>query len=300
MVYIWVMHGRILRSAVLILPLLAGCAGQPSHADEPEEQEIALAQSFGPHATGTIHGHVIWDGPVPVAEETLVRAIAFNPTLHRNPARFRTPHVPRVHARNRGVENAVVYLRGIDPARSRPWHHAGARVEFRDRELVIQQGDRVGNIGFVRQGSAIEIVNRDVEYHNLHGRGAAFFAQPLLKHHHVHERKLADAGVVDLTCGAGYYWMHAHLFVAEHPYFVQTDAAGRFTLEGVPAGTYELVCWLPSWHVVRKQFDPETGIVARLTWVAAREQVQMVVVRTGTQSETTYTWTRSAFEGEGK
>ncbi len=232
---------------------------------------------------------------MPVATETLVRALAFNPALHKNPARFSTPHVPKVHGQNRGVESAVVYLRGIDPLRSREWDHAKVRVEFHNRRLTVYQGAKAGGIGFVQRDSAIEIVNRDGEYHNLHGRGAAFFAQPLVQRDVVHTRKLPESGVVDLTCGAGYYWLHAYLFVADHPYFTQTDADGRFTLEHVPAGTYELVSWLPNWHVQRKQYDPETAIIARLTWAPPVEQVRAVVVRAGATSDVSIAWKRSAF-----
>lgn len=289
------MRRSILRSAVLLLPILAGCAGPIPRADQPEEQDSVLGQFFEPAATGVIQGRVVWEGEVPPATETLVRALAFNPALHKNPARFTTPHVPRVHGQNGGVENAVIFLRGIDPRHSRPWDHPHVRVDFSDRRLTILQGDRAGSVGFVQRGSAIEIVNRDAEYHNLHGRGSAFFAQPLVQRNVVHTRRLADAGIVDLTCGAGYYWMHAHLFVADHPYFARTDADGRFVLDRVPAGSYELVCWLPSWHVHRRQFDPETGIVARLGWAPPAEQTRRVTVDAGQACEITFPWTQRAF-----
>ena len=30
---------------------------------------------------------------------------------------------------------------------------------------------------------------------------------------------------------------------SDHPYFAVTDAKGNFSMEGIPAGTYEVVCW---------------------------------------------------------
>jgi hypothetical protein len=207
------------------------------------------------------------------------------------------PHVPQVHSENKGIRNAVVYLRGIDVARSKTWDHPKVRVEFQDRQLRVVQGDLASSVGFVRRGDALDIVNRDDEYHNLHSRGAAFFAVPLIKPNQPQERKLTRAGVVELSCGAGYYWLHGHLFVCEHPYIVRTDADGRFTLVQVPAGVYEVVCWMPSWRILRKEVEPETGVTARLAWEAPREQVARVRVDAGKVAVSEFNWTRCKLEG---
>ena len=295
------MHGRIGILGIACLSLLGGCSEARLPApSESKAQATALAQSFDPATAGTIRGRIVWDGDAPVPEETLVRAIAYDPTFYKNPARFVTPHVPTVYPEHRGVGNAIVYLRGIDPRRSRTWDHANVRVEFHERQLLVHQGKPPTGLGFVRRGSAIEIVNRDTEYHNLHARGAAFFALPLIEANQVHERVLPQTGIVDLSCGAGYYWLHAHLFVGEHPYFTRTDADGQFALEQVPAGKYEVVCWLPSWHVRRKEVDPETGIIARLAWARPQEQVQTVQVEPGRASVITCQWTLKMFDDAGK
>jgi hypothetical protein len=290
------MHGLIRLLAFVCLSLLGGCSELPGPAArESEEPETALAQAFDPSETGTIRGRVVWDGDPPKSEEFLIRASAYNPYLYQNPARFSTPHIPKVQPKTQGVENAVVYLRGVDPRRSKAWDHASVRVVFQDRELRIKQGKSESQVGFVRRGSTIEVVNSDTEYHNLHARGAVFFAMPLIEANQVHERMLAKVGVVDLTCATGNYWLHAHLFVTEHPYYVRTDANGQFVLDQVPAGTYEVVCWLPSWHVERKEVDPETGIIARLAWALPQERVQTIQVRGDRESEITYRWKQAMF-----
>jgi hypothetical protein len=284
-----IMHGRIYIFGFICTTLAAGCVEPPAPAAAPSPP-TALGEAFDAANVGAIRGQVTWDGDVPVAEETVVRAIAFNPRLHLNPARYTTPHVPKVNPQNRGVENAVVYLRQVDPKRSKPWDHPKASVEFHDRQLIVVQGHQRSKVGFVRRGTVIDVVNRDSEFHNLRGRGAAFFAMPLGEANKLHERVLSQAGLVDLTCAAGYYWLHAHLFVAEHPYYARTDADGRFVLDQVPAGTYELVCWLPSWHVEQKEVDPETGITARLRWAPPREQTLAVTVQAHVTSERTFSW----------
>ena len=38
-------------------------------------------------------------------------------------------------------------------------------------------------------------------------------------------------------------WMVSHIGVVEHPWFAISDGQGRFSIEGVPPGTYEVTAW---------------------------------------------------------
>ena len=38
-------------------------------------------------------------------------------------------------------------------------------------------------------------------------------------------------------------WMKTWVLVSDHPYFAVTDEKGNFSIDGIPAGTYEVVCW---------------------------------------------------------
>ena len=89
--------------------------------------------------------------------------------------------------------------------------------------------------------------------------------------------------------------MHAHLFVAEHPYYARTDKQGHFRLERVPKGSYEIVCWMPSWQIVRKDRDPESFQLARITFAAPVEQTASVVVLRGEVDIVRFVWTRAMF-----
>jgi len=286
------MHGHACFCGLFLLAL-AGCTDTVDTRSTVSPEPIALGEAFDSSKCGSIRGRVVWEGDVPKSDEFLIRALAFNPNVHKDPIRVRTPHIPQVHDKNYGVQNAVIFLRGIDPAHSKAWDHPKVRVEFHDRQIVIEQGNHRSGVGFVRRATSIEIVNRDVEYHNLHGRGAAFFAMPLIETERTHERTLARAGIVDLNCGAGYYWMHAHLFVTEHPYFTRSDADGGFAFDQVPPGNYEVVCWLPNWHVVRKEIDPETAIISRWAWAAPKEQTRRVEVTRIV--DVTFTWSAAMF-----
>ena len=61
----------------------------------------------------------------------------------------------------------------------------------------------------------------------------------------------------------------------------RTDAQGHFSLAQVPDGKYELVCWLPNWHVARRERDPESTLTARLFFGPPVELVRRVTVRRG-------------------
>ena len=38
-------------------------------------------------------------------------------------------------------------------------------------------------------------------------------------------------------------WMNAYVGVVEHPYFAVTDKDGKFSLKGLPPGTYTIEAW---------------------------------------------------------
>jgi hypothetical protein len=50
------------------------------------------------------------------------------------------------------------------------------------------------------------------------------------------------SGIVELLCGF-HSQMIAYIRVLDHPYFTVPDQQGKFIIQGVPAGTYELRIW---------------------------------------------------------
>jgi hypothetical protein len=295
------MHGRnrIILGVILLLAL-AGCTDDPQTETSHDAAPVltAAGPAFDSASTGTIEGQVTWQGPDPAVDPLLVLPDPENPApdgkrLYKTP----NPFCPLIDTESRGMRDVVVYLRAVDPERACPWPHGRALVEQKDRMLTVLQDGTRSRVGFVRRGDEMEAVNQDPEYHSLRARGAACFCLPFVEKGRISRKRLGSAGTVDLTSGAGHFWMCAHLFVVEHPYYARTDAQGRFRLQGVPPGGYELVCWMPSWVVLEKYRDPESALTSRLVFAPPVERVMAVAVVAGRVSTTPFAWTASQVPG---
>ncbi len=254
---------------------VGGC--EPSDAPQTvADAVVEIGRDFDAATAGTIRGQVRWRGAIP---EVLAYRSPLSPgNEHAGQPRrlWPNPHAPRIDPHSRGVAGAVIFLRGIDPRRARPWDHPPVRVELRDYRIHVCQGDGEEISGFVRSGEAIEMVSRQRIFHSLRARGVSFFARAFPDADRPCTQRLDRAGIVELSSGCGYFWLRGWLFVDDHPYYTHSDAEGRFTLAQVPPGRYELVCWLPDWHEASHERDAETAHLCRLTFRPPVEIVQPV------------------------
>jgi hypothetical protein len=292
----------------ILVPLLAalGCGDIQSGRTDcqsvpPQTQEDSSRYSedagatFDPGTTGTIRGQVIWNGAIPdvapfeVLPNPLAGAVLQKKQLRPN------PNAPLIEPRTKGVANAVVFLRGIDPRPGRRWDHPPLRVEQRDGQFHLVQEGVDSHFGFVRRGDGVDMVSRDRFFHSLHASGAAFFTLTFPDPDRLLQRPLKEKGIVELTSAAGYFWMRAYVFVDDHPYYTRTDAEGRFVIPQVPSGRYDLVCWMPSWVKARHERNPEAGYVARLFFNPPVERVQSLTVQPKETKESVVTLSAEMF-----
>ena len=276
--------GMLTASIVALTLITWGCDPEPSTQRQQVEGAAAqLGAEFDAARTGTISGRVRWQGAAPKIEPftSTPYPVRFPRGSGGPNQQWPNPNAPRIDSQTNGVANAVVFLRGVDLARSRPWDHPPVGVDQRDHRYLVQQENQSSRIGFVRRGDDVEMLSTDREFYSLRARGAAFFTLIFPDPHSPIKRPLSNIGVVELRSGAGHYWMRAHLFVDDHPYYVRTDTQGRFTLPQVPAGTYELVTWMPNWHVTRTVQDWETSLTAVVDFAAPMTQSQRVTVTAG-------------------
>jgi len=271
----------------------SGTAVKSSHAADAITSHIDLS------AYGTIRGQVNWNGEIPnIADYEILPNLLGGEVFHKKQTRP-NPNAPVINSLDRGVAGAVVFLRGVDTSRAKPWSCKAVTVEQRDGQFHVLQDGVDSRIGFVRRGERIKMVSRDRFLYCLHADGVEFFSlifpdpdQPL-------ERSLNRSGTVELMSGNGYFWMRAYLFVDDHPYYARTDAHGYFDLRDVPPGRYDLVCWMSNWSEARHDRDPESRLISRMYFRPPVEVAQSVIVNAKESRRVDFFISLKAFQGGG-
>ena len=135
------------------------------------------------------------------------------------------------------VNNAVVLLRS-------PLHPALAVSE--DFSAVMDQVNRrfVPHTLVVQQGTRVRFPNSDqVKHHVYSFSPAKTFELKLYSEIEVDPQVFDNPGVVELGCNI-HDWMLAYVYVADTPFFAQTNAQGMAVLEA-PEGQFSLSVWHP-------------------------------------------------------
>jgi len=228
---------------------------------------------------------VLWQGPRPEIHSYRDARISVGAEV--DTIDMINPAIPKIEAGN-GVGQALVFIRKVDPELSKPWDIPAPQVLAHDNLLHIRQIDRQVSAGIVRRGSEIELGSTNAGVDLLRAEGSAFFTLAFPENSQPLARAFDRAGVVEFSSAVARYWARAWLLVIDHPYACITDDAGRFTLSGVPAGTYELVLWMPNWNVVKFDRDPELLRVSRVWHAAPLEKSTTVVVKRGERMQTNF------------
>jgi hypothetical protein len=147
---------------------------------------------------------------------------------------------PLLTSTSGGLQNAVVRILGASPIAAA--HSNAAPLA---PITVRQKGcSYVPRVQAALRGQAVVIENQDPMLHNLHafaGRKGLFnVAQPAGSA--PVKREVPTVDVLRLKCDI-HPWMAGWVVFNDTPYFAVTDADGRFAIQGVPAGTYELSVW---------------------------------------------------------
>ena len=160
-----------------------------------------------------------------------------------------------------GLKDAIVLLEGVEAGK--PFEMSVPLIEARD--CMFQPFMTV-----VRNGHAVEVMNMDPVMHDIQGyetsleAGArVLFNTPLVMNHqhrrgdlhamHNHAPGKSLVGPIYLNKGRRTFYMqcgfHAYMeswaMAVNNPYYALTDAEGKFKIDQIPPGTYQLVVWHP-------------------------------------------------------
>jgi plastocyanin len=182
----------------------------------------------------TVSGRVTYGGELPKQPKSL--------PVHRDSV-FCGNSMPNeallVDSSTRAMGSVVVSLEGVEKGKP---ISKDTVILFQNNACRFRP-----RISAITEGSQLEIVNSDPIMHNTHIRKENRFGNTVLNVAQpagakVIRKQLQEPGPLDIRCDA-HPFMHAAMYVFEHPYFAVTDETGQFQLTQVPPGKYRLVMW---------------------------------------------------------
>jgi plastocyanin len=142
--------------------------------------------------------------------------------------------VERPGARTTDLADAVVWLEPRGGA-STP-AHSRAQIVMESREFVPR-------VRVVSTGSAVGFPNQDPFRHNVFSKsGPSEFDLGLYGRGDTKDARVERAGVYPVFCNI-HAKMVAFIVAVPTPWVAQPNPDGRFTITGVPAGTYTVHAW---------------------------------------------------------
>lgn len=209
-----------------------------------EYKEIAVAHG------GAIAGRVRVTGEVPVLPPQPV-------FKHQETCGASMPDQRLMTGSDGALRNVVVYL--VDVKSGKP--------VARDRPVLLDNSNCafVPHVLSASVGQNIEIHNSDPFLHDAQAwlGPKTLFNVAIPAKRTVH-RPLAYPGLVHITCNVRHTWMHAYLFIAEHPYHTVTGDNGEFNIGDIPPGRYKLTAWHELLGSIDREVTVESGKTAKL------------------------------------
>ncbi len=227
-----------MRTQLIITGLIVAASVSRAAA---EYKEISVTNG------GAVAGRIRVTGEVPVLPPQPV-------FKHQDICGTSMPDQRLLTGNNDALRNVVVYLADVK---------AGKAIA-RDRAVMLDNAKCafVPHVLTASVGQNIEIHNSDPFLHDaqawLGPRTLFNVAIPAKRSVH---RPLAYPGLVHINCNVRHTWMHAYLFISEHPYHTVSNEDGRFTISDIPPGTYKLTAW----HELLGSLDREIKIEAGKT-----------------------------------
>ena len=117
-------------------------------------------------------------------------------------------------------------------------------------------------VSAVLTGTEVSFPNDDMIFHNVFSLSKARrFDLGLYKSGTTKSITLTRPGIIDVYCNI-HPEMAAKIVVLDNPYFAVTGPDGRFTIAGVPPGTYTWVAWHSRGEAVRGEVTVTAGKAA--------------------------------------
>ena len=215
----------LLALAILALLLLSACSKKEEPAAaKPGATAAAPATPVDPATAATITGTVKYPGAAPKAVKI---------DMSQDPACKGDNTVEALVVNGGNLENAFVYVK--DGLGSRTFDVP------KDSVTLDQAGCRYHpHVLGIMAGQTLKVINSDPTTHNIHptpkdnrewNESQAPKAAPI-------EKTFAREEIMlPVKCNQ-HPWMKMYINVVKSPYYAVTDKDGKYTLKGLPPGTY--------------------------------------------------------------
>jgi plastocyanin len=121
----------------------------------------------------------------------------------------------------------------------------GAFEQYEPGRAVLDQRDEtfVPHVLAITTGTTVDFPNSDRIYHNVFSLSkAARFDLGRYPVGHSKAIRFDKPGIVRVFCDIHSH-MNAFILVFSHPYFAMTDAEGRYRIDKIPPGAYNVIAW---------------------------------------------------------
>ncbi|HET7184462.1 MAG TPA: carboxypeptidase regulatory-like domain-containing protein [Terriglobales bacterium] len=230
----------LLTLALLALLLACSKKEEPQASNKAEEKAAtaaAPATPVDPATAATITGSVKYPGAVPKAAKI---------DMSQDPACKGDNTVETIVASNGNLENAFVYVK--DGLGSRTFDVP------KDAVQLDQKGCRYHpHVLGIMTGQKFEVINSDPTTHNIHPTpkdNREWNESQPPKASPIDKSFAREEIMLPVKCNQ-HPWMKMYINVVKSPYFAVTDKDGKYTLKGLPPGTYTIA-------VVHEKLGTET------------------------------------------
>ncbi|NIL99374.1 MAG: TonB-dependent receptor [Acidobacteria bacterium] len=226
--------------AVLLLAFVVACGGssedgggttaEPAPSTPSSPSTAAPEATTGATGTASISGSIRYDGEVPNLPPLRMEADPGCAKMHSDAV---MPEV-LVLGENNALGNVIVYVKS--------GHGGGAYPTPADAVVLDQQGCRyTPHVTTVQTGQTFNILNSDGLLHNVHGlpKLNTPFNRAMPAAVTTSEYVFDKEEIFKIKCDV-HPWMGAWVGVFSHPFHGVTGTDGGFSLDGLPAGDYEI------------------------------------------------------------
>ena len=225
--------------ALALATVACGGGEAPKPADTTAAPAAAAGGGGGgkvdPATAGDVKGAVMLDGAAPKNEAIKMNA---DPVCVKQNSTPQFQETYTVGADGKSLANVFVYVK--DGLGNYQYDPPTGTAQIDQKNCRYHP-----HVFGMRVGQTLEIVNSDPTLHNIHAlpKGNAEFnnGQPIQGMKMTHKFTAKEV-MVPFKCDV-HGWMNAYVGVLDHPYFAVSDKDGKFSLKGLPPGTYTIEAW---------------------------------------------------------